>query len=103
MTLAVIKTGGKQYLVKEGDVLEVEKLEDKEGKFKFPEVLLIANDSNIKVGAPLVEGAYVDAELVHAFKDDKVKVFKMHRRKRYRRMGGHRQEKTQIKITKITA
>lgn len=102
MTLAVIKTGGKQYLVSEGDVLEVEKLEGTDGKISFAEVLLVANDSSVKVGAPLVEGAAVEAELVREFRDDKVKVYKMHRRKRYHRTQGHRQTKTQIKITKIS-
>ncbi len=102
MTLAVIKTGGKQYLVSEGDVLEVEKLEGTDGKITLSEVLLVANDGSVKVGAPLVEGATVEADLVRDFRDDKIKVYKMHRRKRYRRTQGHRQSKTEIKITKIT-
>lgn len=101
MALAVVKTGGKQYLVEEGTVLDIEKLAGKDGKIVFEEVLLIDNGKTTKIGTPLVEGVKVEAEIVKQFKDKKVRVLKMKRRKRYRRTLGHRQNKTRIKITKI--
>ena len=102
MTLAVIKTGGKQYLVSEGDVLAVEKLTGEAGaKIELAEVMMVDDGTATKVGTPLVSGAKVVAEIVKQFRDDKVQVFKIKRRKRYRRTLGHRQEKTQIKIVSI--
>jgi len=102
MTLAVIKTGGKQYLVSEGDVLEIERVAaDEKGALVFTEVLLIGDEAGVKLGAPAIEGAKVLAELVEDFRDDKVIVFKMNRRKRYRKTQGHRQNKSKVKITKI--
>lgn len=104
MTLAVIKTGGKQYLVQEGEVLEIEKIvADESGKVVFPEVLMIATDAGVNLGSPLVEGAKVEAELVEDFKEDKVIIFKMKRRKRYRKTQGHRQQKSRVKIVGISA
>ncbi|MEA1909700.1 MAG: 50S ribosomal protein L21 [Patescibacteria group bacterium] len=103
---AVIRTGGKQYFVSEGDVLTIERLENKDGdKVIFKEVLLVADEKgkDVKIGKPLVEGAKVEAELIENLKGDKIKVFKMKRRKRYRRTQGHRQQLSHIKITKITA
>ena len=101
---AVIRTGGKQYRVQEGDVLEVEKLQKKEGqKFVFKEVLLIEDGDNVLLGTPLVEKAQVKAEVVENFKDEKVIIFKKKRRKQYRRTGGHRQELTRVKIEQIIA
>ena len=102
---AVIKTGGKQYLVSEDDVLTVERLDTKDGKISFDEVLLVSDDKgkDLKLGTPLVEEAKVEAELVEDVKGDKIKVFKMKRRKRYRKTQGHRQNLSKIKITKITA
>lgn len=101
MALAVIKTGGKQYLVEAGTVLEIEKVADENGKIVFDEVLLIDDGKSTKIGTPLVDGAKVEAEIVEQFKDKKIRVFKMKRRKRYRRTQGHRQHKTKVKITKI--
>lgn len=102
MTLAVIKTGGKQYLVQEGDILEIERVEaNDKGVVEFAEVLMIGDDKGVKLGAPLLEGTKVAAELMEDFRDDKVIVFKMKRRKRYRKTQGHRQNKTRVKITKI--
>jgi len=102
MTLAVIKTGGKQYLVQEGDTLEIERVAaNDKGVIEFAEVLMIGDDKGVKLGAPTLEGAKVTAELVEDFRDDKVLVFKMKRRKRYRKTQGHRQNKTRVKITKI--
>ena len=102
MTLAVIKTGGKQYLVQEGDILEIERIEsDDKGVIVFAEVLMIGDEKGVKLGAPLLEGAKVVAQLEEDFRDDKIIVFKMKRRKRYRKTQGHRQNKTRVKITKI--
>jgi len=101
MALAVIKTGGKQYLVEAGTVLDIEKVADKDGKIIFDEVLLIDDGKSTKIGTPLVDGAKVEAEIVEQFKDKKIRVFKMKRRKGYRRTQGHRQQKTKVKITKI--
>ena len=103
---AVIKTGGKQYLVSENEVLVVDKLpEAKDNKITFNEVLLVSDEDGkaVKLGTPTVEGAKVEAEIVESLKDDKLRIFKMHRRKRYRRTMGHRQDITKIKITAITA
>jgi len=101
---AVIRTGGKQYRVQEGDILEVEKLQKKEGqKVVFKEVLLIEDGDSILMGTPLVEKAQVKAEVVENFKDEKIIIFKKKRRKQYRRTGGHRQELTRVKIEQIIA
>lgn len=95
---AVIRTGGKQYKVTSGDVIDIEKLEGKEGdKVELNEVLML--DS--KIGAPLLSGAKVLGEIVKQFRDDKVIIFKKRRRHNYRRKKGHRQYLTQVKITDI--
>lgn len=100
---AVIKTGGKQYKVQEGDILNVEKLNmDKDKKVTFDKVLLIEDEGKTLIGAPFVENALVRAEVIENFKDKKVIVFKKKRRKQYRRTRGHRQELTRIKIEEIT-
>ena len=97
---AVIRTGGKQYKVQSGDVIEVEKLDGKEGdKVALDEVLFVDG----KVGAPLVTGASVKAELVAQKRADKVVIFKKKRRQNYRRKKGHRQNLTVLKITDIKA
>lgn len=99
---AVIKTGGKQYRVKEGDVLCVEKLNGDEGqKIFFSQVLLIEDGKNTLIGTPYVENARVSAEIIENFKDKKVIVFKKKRRKQFRRKRGHRQELTRIKIEEV--
>lgn len=99
---AVIRTGGKQYRVQEGDVLEVERLDKKEGqKVVFDEVLLIEDEEKILVGMPLIEKAQVKAEVVENFKDEKTIIFKKKRRKQYRRTRGYRQELTRVKIEEI--
>lgn len=103
MTLAVIKTGGKQYLVSEGDTLDIERIEGAKTPLIFSDVLMIDDGKTTKVGTPLVEKAVVEAEVIAETRDKKVIVFKMKRRKRYRRTQGHRQNKLRIKITKITA
>jgi large subunit ribosomal protein L21 len=99
---AVIKTGGKQYRVKEGDLLDVEKLDAPLGqKLDFDQVLLIEDTGKILIGTPIVEHAAVRAEVVENFKGDKVLVFKKKRRKQYRRTHGHRQQLTKVRIEKI--
>jgi len=99
---AVIKTGGKQYKVQEGDVLNVEKLSmKKDKKVTFNKVLLVEDEGKTLIGTPFVENALVRAEVIENFKDKKVIVFKKKRRKQYRRTRGHRQELTRIKIEEI--
>jgi len=99
---AVIKTGGKQYRVSEGDMLTVEKIEGEKGDIvSFDEVMLVSDDNDITVGAPLVEGAKVTGEIVTQTKGPKITVFKMKRRKGYRRKTGHRQLMTALKIKEI--
>jgi large subunit ribosomal protein L21 len=102
---AVIKTGGKQFLVREGDVLKVEKLELEVGAGYEPEVLMVAEDdgSTVKVGQPLVKGAKVAAIVTEHGKAKKISVIKYKPKVRYRRNVGHRQPFTKIKIEKITA
>lgn len=100
---AVIKTGGKQYRVSEGDTLRVEKLEGDVGaSIELDDVLMIGGDA-VKVGKPTVSGAKVTAEITAQDRAKKVIVFKMKRRKRYRRKAGHRQHYTELKITGISA
>jgi len=99
---AVIRTGGKQYVVKEGDVIDVENLgAEAGGKILFEEVLLLDDGGQTAIGTPLVEGAVAQAEVVETFKDDKILVFKKKRRKQFRRTRGHRQLLTKVKIVKI--
>jgi len=101
---AVIVTGGKQYRVKEGDVLAVEKLEGEPGqRVEFDRVLLIEDGETILVGTPALEGAVVRAEILETAKDDKIIVFKKKRRKQYRRTRGHRQILTRIQVDGIAA
>lgn len=100
--LAVIKTGGKQYVVKVGDKLHVEKLASAAGqKFLFEQVLLIDDGTATEIGTPVLEKAVVKAEVVKIFRDEKILVFKKKRRKQYRRTRGHRQTLTEVKILAI--
>lgn len=99
---AVIKTGGKQYKVAADDVLKIEKLEGVEGDaVTFEEVLMVGDGDTVTVGAPLVEGAIVAAELVETKKQKTVIIFKKNRRHNYRRRNGHRQLLTTVRITEI--
>ena len=99
---AVMTTGGKQYKVAQGDKLRVEKLPAGVGDtVTFDEVLLVGGDS-IKIGAPLVAGAKVEAKVIAQDRDKKIIVFKFRRRKNYRRKNGHRQPFTALEITGIT-
>ena len=102
---AIIKTGGKQYKVKNDDILAVEKLEGEAGsKLTFDEVLAVGEEGeSLKVGTPLIDGAKVEAEIVEQFRGPKLIAFKMKKRKGYRRKVGHRQDLTKIKISAISA
>ena len=101
---AIIRTGGKQYRVSEGDVLNVEKLNVEEGQeVVFDEVLTVVNDGDVKVGAPTVAGAKVTAKVAKQGKADKIFVFKYRAKSHYRKRQGHRQPFTQVEITSIEA
>ena len=100
---AVIATGGKQYKVSEGDVIKVEKLGVEAGQtYAFDKVLLVSGDE-VKVGAPAVEGATVEADVIGDTKGKKVIVYKYKRKTGYHKKNGHRQQLTAVKITKINA
>ena len=103
MSYAIIKTGGKQYKVKSGEILKIEKLLDSkpETKIEFKEILAYGNDKIIELGSPTVTGAKVEAELVKNGKNRTVLIFKKRRRHNSRRKNGHRQEHTMIRINKI--
>ena len=99
---AVIVTGGKQYTVAEGDVLFIEKLEaEAESTVKFDQVLAVLDGENSKIGAPVVEGAAVEAKVVKNGKGKKIPVFKYKAKKNEKKKIGHRQPYTKVEITKI--
>ncbi|MDA9853816.1 50S ribosomal protein L21 [Candidatus Pelagibacter sp.] len=103
MSYAVIKTGGKQYKVKSGEILKIEKLPDSkpDSKIEFNEILAYGDDKTIEVGTPIVAGAKVEADLIKNGKDRTILIFKKRRRQNSRRKNGHRQEHTMIRINKI--
>ena len=99
---AVVKTGGKQHRVREGDLIRVEKLGGEVGaSITFDEVLMVAGEGDAHFGTPNVEGASVQAEIVRQARSKKVLVFKKKRRKNYRRMYGHRQPYTFLRVKQI--
>jgi len=100
---AVIKTGGKQYLVSPGDKIKIEKLDVEEKKeIVFDEVLLVVSDKkNVKIGDPLVKGAKVKAKVIKQDKAKKIIIFKYKAKKRYQKKKGHRQPYTEVEILKI--
>jgi large subunit ribosomal protein L21 len=101
---AVIKTGGKQYRVAAGDILDIEKLAGDAGaKISFDKVILVGGDGAPTIGAPFIAGASVGAEIVDQRRGRKIIVFKKKRRKNYRRKNGHRQQLTRVKIVDIKA
>lgn len=101
---AVIKTGGKQYRVAAGDTIKVERLAAEVGHdVKLDQVVAIGNGANLVVGAPLVAGASVIASVVGHGRHPKVRIFKMRKRKHYRKSQGHRQSFTEIKISAVNA
>ena len=103
MSYAVIKTGGKQYKVKSGEILKIEKLPDSkmETKIEFKEILAYGDDKSIEVGTPNLEGAKVEADLIKNSKNRTVLIFKKRRRQNSRRKNGHRQQYSMIRINKI--
>jgi large subunit ribosomal protein L21 len=104
MKYAVIRTGGKQYRVSEGDVVKVVKLPGEVGeKITLADVLFVGGNGEVKIGAPLVSNATVTGEIIGQIRAKKVRVFKKKRRKSYSRQQGHRQYQTALKITSIEA
>ena len=103
MSYAIIKTGGKQYKVKSGQILKIEKLPDSkpETKIEFNEILAYGDDKSIEIGAPKVEGAKVEADLIKNSKNRTILIFKKRRRHNSRRKNGHRQEYSMVRIKKI--
>ena len=103
MSYAVIKTVGKQYKVKAGEILKIEKLQDSKPntKVEFNEILAYGDDKSIELGAPIVSGAKVEAELIENSKNRTILIFKKRRRHNSRRKNGHRQEFSKIRINKI--
>ena len=103
MSFAVIQTGGKQYKVKAGEILKIEKLSDGKpnSKIEFKEILAYGDDKSIELGSPVVSGAIVEAELLKNSKNRTVLIFKKRRRKNSRRKNGHRQQFSLIRVNKI--
>lgn len=100
--LAVIKTGGKQYKIKEGDKIKVEKIEGEEGKtVSFSEVLFVGDEKAVKVGDPVVKGAKVEGKILKQGRHDKVWGVKHKAKKRYKVKFGHKQPYTEVEIVKI--
>ena len=102
---AIIRTSGKQYRIEPGTVLELDRLEGEPGKILTLDgnVLLVSDDTGLKVGTPVVSGAAVDLEVMGHFRGEKLVVFKMKRRKRNRCKNGHRQELTRVRVKDIRA
>lgn len=98
---AIVEIGKKQYKVKEGDILQVERLKSAQPLI-FDRILMLSDENNVKIGIPFVEGAKVKAEIVEEKKGDKVLSYKFKRRKKYRKKIGHRQLYTFLKISQIT-
>ena len=100
---AVVATGGKQYRVSVGASFRVEKLSQHIGDVvELSRVLMVANEGEVKTGNPVIEGATVRAEILGHGRDKKIRVFKMKRRKKYRRTQGHRQSFTELRVTEIS-
>ena len=100
---AVIESGGKQHRVEEGEVLKLEKLEAATGEtIEFDRVLMVGAGSDVKIGAPVVDGSKVTAEVVSHGRHEKIRIVKFNRRKHYRNETGHRQWYTEVKITAIS-
>ena len=105
MSFAVIQTGGKQYKVKSGEILKIEKLSDSkpDTKIEFKEILAYGDSKIIEIGTPIVQGAKVEANLIKNSKNRTILIFKKRRRQNSRRKNGHRQQYSLIKIKKIFA
>ena len=103
MSYAIIQTGGKQYKVKAGEILKIERLEESkpEVKIEFKEILAYGDEKSIEVGSPIIMGAKVEADLVENGKNRTILIFKKRRRQNSRRKNGHRQQYSLIRISKI--
>jgi len=103
MSYAIIQTGGKQYKVKSGEILKIEKLPDSkvDSKIEFNDILAYGDDKTIEIGTPMVQGSKVEANLIKNSKNRTILIFKKRRRQNSRRKNGHRQEYSLIKINKI--
>ena len=103
MSFAIIQSGGKQYKVKSGEILKVEKLPDSKenSKIEFKEILAYGDNKAIEIGAPIVQGAKVEADLIKNSKNRTILIFKKRRRQNSRRKNGHRQQYSMIRINKI--
>ena len=103
MSYAIIQTGGKQYKVKPGEILKIEKLPDSkaDSKIEFKDILAYGDDKIIEIGTPIIQGSKVEANLIKNSKNRTVLIFKKRRRQNSRRKNGHRQEYSLIKINKI--
>ena len=103
MSYAIIQTGGKQYKVKSGEILKIEKLPDHkpDSKIEFKDILAYGDNKIIEVGAPMVQGAKVEANLIKNSKNRTILIFKKRRRQNSRRKNGHRQKYSLIKVSKI--
>ena len=100
---AVIKTGGKQHKVSQGDEISIEKIDGSKGEtVVFDEVLMVSSGEDVKVGTPFLEGARVEGEIIDQTKAGKINVFKMKRRKGFKKKTGHRQKLTRMKIKEIS-
>ena len=99
---AVIRTGGKQYKVSEGEILDVELLDATDSKISISDVLLVGNGTDIKIGKPALAGAIVTLEKLEDVKGDKVVAYKYRRREGYHRTVGHRQKLSRVKVTGIS-
>ncbi len=99
---AVIESGGKQYRVSPGDVIQVEKLDTPEGQtLDLDQVLMVSDEQGVRIGSPILSGTTVTAKVKGHGRGDKIRVFKMRRRKHYRKTMGHRQYYTELEITGI--
>lgn len=104
MEIAVIKTGGKQYIVSPKQKIKIEKVAGKEGdKVEFKEVLLFSNEKIIEIGKPLIKGAKVIGKILKQGRGDKIIIFKYKAKKRYQKKAGHRQFFTEVEISEIIA
>ena len=103
MSFAVLQTGGKQYKVKAGEIIKIEKLKDSkpDTKIEFKEILAYGDKKNLELGSPMINGAKVEAELIKNSKNRTILIFKKRRRKNSRRKNGHRQKFSMIRINKI--
>jgi len=101
---AIIETGGKQYKVEEGSVLEIEKLElNADDKVEIDKVVLIVDGDNMKLGTPYIEGAFAEVKVLDQVKADKIFVYKMKAKKNYQKKQGHRQKLTKVEVLNISA